>query len=180
MRTQLATIVVLATLVAPRLVSAQETPQEWRGLVTSELSTVYVLDDAGAETAGKLVRLNPDSIVILVDGNERRFDAARVKRVQKRGDSVKNGAIIGAIVGAVLGGISAGIADCPGSESDCGGFRVAAVAISTGVYTAIGAGIDALVAGRTTLYSAPPPPARGASGGAAFRVSVRVPIGTKR
>ena len=175
---------IVILLLVPRVVSAQDPPQKWPGLATSELATVYVLDDAGAETTGKLVRIDPDSIVILVDGNERRFEAAHVKRVQKRGDSLKNGAVIGAILGAVLGGISGGLADCPGSESSCSGFRVAAVAISTGVYAAIGAGVDALHSGRTTLYTAPSV-ARGAAGpsgpgGRAFSVSFRVPVGRRQ
>jgi hypothetical protein len=180
MRMQLLAI-ALSTLIAPRLLYAQETTQQWPGLVESELSTVYVLDDAGTETTGKLVRLNPDSIVILVDGGERRFEAAHVRRVQKRGDSVKNGAIIGAVVGAVLGAIGSGIADCPGSGSGgCAAARVGMFAVSTGVYTAIGAGIDSLIAGRTTVYSAPRAGAvRSAvtgTPGAAFRFTVRVPI----
>jgi hypothetical protein len=173
-------IVIVLVGFAAGSVYAQEPAQKWPGLVTSQLSTVYVRDDAGTETTGKLVRIDPDSIVILVDSHERRFDAARVTRVQKRGDSLKNGAIIGAIVGAVIGGISGGIADCPGSELNCGGFRVAAIAISTGVYSAIGAGIDALVPGRTTLYAAPPSVTRGVSGGAAFSVSVRLPLSGRR
>jgi hypothetical protein len=171
-------IIVLG--LSPGVLSGQDTAQKWPGLVTSELSTVYVLDDSGTETSGKLVRLNPDSIVILANGTERRFDTARVRRVQRRGDSIRNGAIIGAVVGAVFGALSAGLSDCPGGDpgGSCGGARVALFALSTGTYTAIGAGIDALVVGRTTLYAAPAaPPVHSSSRareGAAF--TVRVPI----
>ena len=109
-------LLVLGLALAPGIAYAQDTTQKWPGLSTSELSTVYILDDTGAETSGKLVRLNPDSIVILAGGAERRFDAARIRRVQKRGDSIRNGVIIGAVVGAVFGAIGAGIADCPGVD----------------------------------------------------------------
>jgi len=151
-------MLMLAFALTPGMAYAQDTTQKWPGLSTSELSTVYVLDDAGAETSGKLVRLNPDSIVILAGGAERRFDAAHVRRVQKRGDSVRNGAIIGAIVGAVFGAIGSGIADCPGVDQSggCAAARAGMFALSTAVYTAIGAGIDALVVGRTTLYTSAP------------------------
>jgi hypothetical protein len=150
-------MLVLGLAFTPRMAYAQDTTQKWPGLSTSELSTVYVLDDTGAETSGKLVRLNPDSIVILAGGAERRFDAARIRRVQKRGDSIRNGVIIGAVVGAVLGGIGSGLADCPGvDQGGCAAARAGMFALSTAVYTAIGAGIDALVVGRTTLYTAAP------------------------
>ena len=144
---------------------------------------MYVLDNTGTETSGKLLRLNPDSIVLLVDGAERRFETARVARIQKRGDSLRNGAIIGAVVGVAMGIITAGISDCPGDRpgGGCPGSRAALFLVSTGVYSAIGTGIDALIPGRTTLYEASKAPSaadRGGSAPLAFRrraaVSVRV------
>lgn len=150
-------ITILAAALVPGAVCAQGTAQSWPGLATAELSTVYVLDDTGVETSGRFLCLNPDSLVLLVDGAERRLEAARVKRIQKRGDSLRNGAFIGAIVGAGMGLIVAGISDCPGSDpgGSCPGTRAVAFLFSTGVYAAIGTGIDALVVGRTTLYEAP-------------------------
>jgi hypothetical protein len=150
-------IAILTAMLAPIAVCAQETASTWPGLAPSGLPTVYVLDDTGVETPGKLLRLNPDSLVLLVDGAERRFEAAHVKRLQKRGDSLRNGALIGAIVGAALGVVVGGFADCPGDDpgGGCAGSRAALFLVSTGVYAAIGTGIDALIAGRTTLYEAP-------------------------
>ena len=147
--------VMVATLV-PGAVGAQETPQGWPGLATSDLSTVYVLDDAGMETSGRLIRLNPDSLDLLVDGAERRFEAIRVTRIQKRGDSLRNGALIGAVVGLGMGLVGGGISDCPGDDpgGSCPGTRASLVLFSTGLYAAIGTAIDALVIGRTTLYRA--------------------------
>lgn len=146
----------MATLV-PGAVSAQGTVQSWPGLATVELSTVYVLDDTGVEASGRLLRLDPDSLVLLVGDTERRFDAARVRRIEKRGDSLRNGAFIGAIVGAAIGLIGAGIADCPGNDpgGGCPGTRAAGFLFSIGAYAAIGTGIDALDVGRTTWYEAP-------------------------
>ena len=106
--------------------------------------------------------------------HERQFENARVARIQKRGDSLRNGAIIGAVVGVAMGIITAGISDCPGDHpgGGCPGSRAALFLVSTGVYSAIGTGIDALIPGRTTLYEAPkaPPAAdRGGSAPPAFR-----------
>lgn len=172
-------IAVLAATLAPNVVCAQGTPQSWPGLDTAGLSTVYVLDDRGIEISGKLLRLNTDSLVLLVGATEQRFDADHVRRIQKRGDSLRNGALIGAVVGAALGLLVAGISDCPGDDpgGSCPGTRAAAFVGSTGVYAAIGTGIDALVVGRTTLYEAPSPPRRSerapSSGRSAINLTIR-------
>lgn len=153
-------IAILAATLVPGAVWAQEPVQSWPGLARTELSMVYVLDDTGVETSGRLLSLDPDSLVLLVGDTERRFEAPRVRRIQKRGDSLRNGALIGAVVGGAMGLLATGIADCPGGDPGgrCPGFRAAGLLVSTGVYAAIGAGIDALVTGRTTLYQAPAAP----------------------
>lgn len=172
-------IAILAATLVPGVVAAQGTAQSWPGLATAELSTVYVLDDTGGEVSGRLLRLDPDSLVLLVGDTERRVDAARVRRIEKRGDSLRNGAFIGAIVGAAMGVIVTGIADCPGSDpgGSCPGARAAGFVLSTGAYAAIGAGIDALIVGRTTLYEAPAASPRSARtphrGRAAFNVALQ-------
>ena len=149
-------IVVLALLLVPGAVYAQGTESTWPGLhwKTSGLPTVFVIDDAGAETMGKLVRFDPDAIVLMVDGTERRIEAARVRRIDKR-DSLRNGIIIGAVFGLATGVLTSGLADCPGSSDECPAFRIAGPVVSTAFYAAVGAGIDALVAGRTAVYVAP-------------------------
>ena len=153
------TVFLVSMLCAGTVVSAQDTVPGWSGLDSSGLSTVYVLDDGGQEQAGKLLLLDPDSLVLLVEGQEVRFEAARVRRLDKRGDSLKNGAYIGAVVGLVMGILSAGLADCvddSGRVGSCGpGTQIGFATLSAGVYSAIGTGIDALVQGRTTLYQAP-------------------------
>jgi hypothetical protein len=145
---------------------------------------VYVTDRTGMETRGKLVGLDPDSLRLLVDGAERRFDVADVVRIEKR-DGLRNGAIIGAIVGVAMGSVAAGLSDCPGDYPGgaCAGFRAAALTVSTGVYAAIGTGIDALVRGRSTLYAAPPAGRSATVGGASRGVGVQFVVtwgGTSR
>ncbi|MEW6323462.1 MAG: hypothetical protein AB1635_20525 [Acidobacteriota bacterium] len=57
-------VAILTAALLPGTVCAQDAPQPWHGMATAELATVYVLDDAGVETRGKLLRLSEDSIVL--------------------------------------------------------------------------------------------------------------------
>jgi len=148
-------LVLIALTARAVSVSAQESVPGWVGLATSSLETVYVLDDMGSETRGMLVGLDEDSISLLVNGIEQRFERQRVHRIDKRGDSLKNGALVGAVVGVVLSAISAAAADCPStSDTSCPGAKVALAIAGTAVYTGIGVGVDALFTGRTTMYEA--------------------------
>ena len=121
------------------------------GLPVATLSTVYVLDDSGRETQGMLISLDAVSIVIRAeDGTVRHYEVAHVRRISKRGDSLKNGAIIGAVVGAVMGALKVSLDDGSAGEKALGFLG------STGVFALVGAGIDALIPGRTTIYQAWP------------------------
>ena len=170
-RTALAWVVLSAAV--PSAASAQAASEAWPGLSPSGLQTVYLLDSSGTEFSGKLLKLDPQSVVLLMEGAERRFDIADVSRIQKR-DSLKNGTLIGVAVGFVMGLVAAGISDCPGDDpgGDCAGLRAVTLAVSTGVYAGLGAGIDALVHGRTTIYTAPGSSARAAP--AAPRAALQV------
>lgn len=170
---------VVVTLLWSGAAWAQE-PAPAPGLRTAALATAFVRDDHGVETAGKLLRLDNKSVVLIVDGREREFDLAHVWSVQKRGDSLKNGAIIGSVVGLGMGILSGGFADCRtsnGHYGSCGaGARIAMAALSTGIYGSIGVGIDALIQGRTTLYQRPTMSTASLApvpGGAGLRFTVR-------
>lgn len=134
---------------------AQQPAGVWPGFDTSKLQTMFVTDAADDETSGKLLRIDADSLALLVDGQERRLDRVTITRIQKR-DSVHNGALIGAAIGVALGLVSAGISDCPGTPAGrCADFRATMVGISTAVYAGLGVGVDLIVPGRTTVYRAP-------------------------
>lgn len=159
----------LAALFIPAAAAAPQDPSPIaRGLKVEALPIAYVLDDRGVETQGRLLNLDGDAVVLLVDGSERRFKIGGVRRVSRRGDSLKNGAIIGAVVGGAVGALAGGLSDCSGN--DCTSWRATAFIMSSLFYSAIGVGIDALVQGRTVLYEASPNasvvyPGRGASVG---------------
>ena len=154
---------------------AQEDSPVPQGLDLKALPIGYVLDDQGVETTGKLLKLDRDGVVLVIDGAERRFDLARVKRVSRRGDSLKNGAIAGATFGMLMGILGGGLADCRNDSGygPCGaGGRIGMAVGSTAFYAAIGVGIDALIQGRTVLYQAAPRTATQARGGSvSFRLS---------
>jgi hypothetical protein len=109
---------------------------------------VYVIDPSGWETKGKLVSWTGSTIAVQTDGTTKTFGPGEFARVDLRGDSLKNGALIGASIGVLFGGLAA--LDCP----DCGPASVALFVGAVGIYAAIGAGIDALIPGRTHLWSA--------------------------
>jgi hypothetical protein len=147
-----ATALTLVTV--PAAGQIREVPEKAASAAPGQ-KIIYVTDDTGTVTEGRLVRLGPDAIVLLSDGAERRLDLARVRQVDVRGDSVRNGAIIGAVIGGAGALVSVGLADCPDGGSACPAARVIGAVLATGVWAAIGAGIDALIPGRTTLYVAP-------------------------
>lgn len=146
-------IIWLVLVLSPLAASAQPLTESWPGLKPNGLDTVYVLDEAGVETTGKLLAWTPDALILWRGGAEQRLDRRDVVRVQKR-DSLRNGVIAGAVVGGVMGLLTAAISDCPSSsESGCVGSRSALWLVSTVTYTGMGVGLDALVRGRTTVYS---------------------------
>jgi len=120
------------------------------------LPVVYVTDRAGHETTGKLLRITDADLTIAINGAERTFSANDVALVERRGDSLKNGAIAGLVVGLGMGVLSGGLADCPGDHpgGSCPAFRIVGVALSGAFYTAIGTGIDAAIQGRTRIWPA--------------------------
>jgi hypothetical protein len=141
------------------------------------LSTVTVFDDRGVRTPGRLLRIDAESVLVLVDGQERRFELDHVAKVEKRGDSLKNGLIIGAIAGAVMGAVVGGLQPCSKPDepyAECGaGTYVAAAATLSATFAGIGAGIDAMIPGHTTLYKRPSTSAPVSHGaGASLRFSV--------
>jgi hypothetical protein len=156
-------VVVCALANAAAPASAQT---DFSGVRPKGLPTVYVMDRQGQETKGKVVSWTDSAIVLRIDaGRTRTFQAGEAVRIDLRGDSLKNGALIGAGVGLGIGLLTSGIADCPESGGGCAGFRVSFAIVSSAIYAAIGTAIDALIPGRTPLWNA------GTGGGLTFNIS---------
>jgi hypothetical protein len=103
---------------------------------------------SGEELKGEILELSAQSLAILVNNRRVEVPLDDVLRIEIRGDSLRNGAAIGA---AILGGLS--LLTCQGYES--GGACVVGAAVNLGLGAIIGAGVDALNGGRTTIYSKP-------------------------
>lgn len=149
MKRRVGPVLTILVLAVPRLVSAQDAAKPQSGLAPAGFGTVFVVDKGGQEAKGVLIRWDAESFLLAgPDGRQRRYEIADVQRVTRRGDSVKEGAIAGAIVGGLIGLISAGF-ECGSAAQKFGVF-----AVSTGFYSLVGAGIDAAIPGRTTIYEA--------------------------
>jgi hypothetical protein len=137
--------------------SAQGTPAQ-KGIsdptpTLQRVGEVYV-QESGAQKAvrGRLGQLSPSTLTLLVDGQPRDIPIDRVLRIDARGDSVKNGAAIGAVVMGAWCLVVCG----QGVEN---GAQGGALLVSSVAYGAmLGAGIDALHTGRTTIYRKPGEP----------------------
>ena len=124
--------------------SGRQTPAQ-----SAREEVVVTQSASGQELRGYIVELSPTTLAMLVDGRRIEMPLENVVRIEARNDSLKNGAIIGA---SIMAGLSA---------LGCAEYRRSSVcATSTIMYvgfgTLIGAGIDALHKGRTTIYSKPP------------------------
>ena len=146
---KLKTRLTLGFVLAAGLAQAQttDTPPPFDGT-----PRVIVTDRAGNETTGRLIRWTDSTIVLRTGGVERTFSSGDARRVDLRGDSLRNGFLIGAVFGS-LGGL---IADCPNASQRCPKTRVAFTILGMATWGAIGAGIDALIPGRSPLWRAAP------------------------
>ena len=124
---------------------------------------VSVTDVTGATIAGRVERIEPDSIVVLVSGARHELAADRVTRVQRRGRRTGTGALLGLGVGF---GVGLAVAR---SQEDSSNPYVDSVAGGANLLggmlfgTVLGAGVGAFVHTSQTVYdlpsapSAPPP-----------------------
>jgi hypothetical protein len=125
-------------------------------------NVVFVTDENGTQTKGKVTELSPASVQLLTGMFERTvvFPSDRVMRVS-RVDSRRNGFWIGTAIGAVPGIILGSLFNeyC---YNEGGGHCPAMIAIvggSTGLIGGwIGYGIDGAINGQTLVYARKPQP----------------------
>ena len=120
-------------------------------------STVKVADDRGREVRGVITRMTA-SLTLAVDARELQLEAAEIRRIERAGDSLKDGALKGLGQGLLwYGSIMGGACLIAGCQADAREWlEIASVA---GVFGGIGAGvgiaIDAMVPGWQVVYRAP-------------------------
>lgn len=102
--------------------------------------------ESGGVVRGRMVELSRESLVLLTPDNRRvAMPIDNVLRIEARGDSLKNGAGIGA---AIMGGLSLLACQAARDARFCAQMAVTNI----GLGALIGAGVDALNGGRSTLY----------------------------
>ncbi|MGE3275103.1 MAG: hypothetical protein AB7O67_08315 [Vicinamibacterales bacterium] len=109
----------------------------------------FVHLSSGEELEGRVLALGPDTLHLLVAEAVREVAMRDVLRVDRRGDSLVNGAIVGAAVMAAWCAYICG----QGRDSTDNLGLVVAVNIGTGAL--LGTWIDARHVGRTTIYRRP-------------------------
>jgi hypothetical protein len=135
---------LLAIVVFPRVAVAQDS-------APSKTTEILIEQIAPMETVkGTLIQLGPESLRVLVGTDTWEVALANVLTIKVRGDSVKNGALIGGIIGAVWCALICG----QGLDSTSDVPLV--VAANAGFFALIGAGVDALSPGYTTIYRRTP------------------------
>lgn len=107
--------------------------------------TLHVLDTGDQEWTGSLVEVTDSAIVLTALGVRRELDRGTVRRVQKDGDSVRNGALWGALFGLL-------------PSQGCPRPRVPCLVGSVAFWSGIGALVDRSRRGRTLVYEAPASP----------------------
>jgi hypothetical protein len=130
---------------------------EQLGVLVKPGDKITVVDVAGREAEGRIGKLSRDTLTLATPAGPRELGELDIGEIrQRRGDSLKNGAIIGAVAATAyyvtLGAIL--------SNSDGGdviiGTAVAGGVISAGMGAAVGAGIDALITHQQVIYRKSP------------------------
>lgn len=133
-------LVPLLLFLLPVAAGAQQAP----GAAIGE-EVLVTHTGSGQPVRGRLIELSPNTLAMLVDGRRVEVPIEDVLRIDIRGDSVKDGAIIGAGVMIGLTGLSC-------AEINDANYCVTALIFNTGIGALVGAGIDALHKGRTPIY----------------------------
>ena len=143
-RTRLRVAVVLLLVVLPAGSARAQAPS--KRAVGEDVFVTHA--GSGEVLRGRLLELSPTSLAMLVNGQRVDVPLDDVLRIDARGDSVKDGAIIGAAVMAGLSGLGCAAVD----EAR---YCVTSLVVNTGIGALVGAGIDALHKGRTPIYIKP-------------------------
>ena len=159
-------LAVISLLLAFALAAAQEPVREFSQLDTrlKPGDKVWVTDAQGREVKGRIAAIGADALT-LDAGGSKTFSAGDVRLVmERRHDSLANGALIGLGVGGLGTGLAC-LATMEGSDRD---WCLPVAVVYGGIGAAIGLGIDAMIPGKKlVVYRAP-----GSTGSSQARLSV--------
>lgn len=141
---------LVACLLAALPASAAEPVRSLELMSVAPQAVIYVRTTSGAEIQGRFVRSSSQVLVLSVaDGSELTLPADEVSRVWRRGDGLRNGAIVGGAFG--LAGAIFGQSQC----TDCSSEIAIGIALGVPLWAGIGALVDRVHVGRTLIYLAP-------------------------
>jgi hypothetical protein len=147
--TSIASITLLFALASPA--PGQTGIGDLERLRTALLKEVRVTNTNGERLTGVLQSAGHEAVTLLTANGTVVLQPTAVRKIERPGDSVKNGFLIGALAGIAYGAVMYSIF---GEETES---PAAAFVVGTGMFGLIGAGIDALHKGWTTVYRAPAP-----------------------
>jgi hypothetical protein len=142
-------LALLISMYAATGASAQSAPAvatDFSGIAKGR--TVTVVDDAGQQTKGVVVRLSADQLTMTVHDREVAFERQHVVAIYERGNSVKKGMTLGLLSGPALG--IAALASGGGNDP----YLLPGVLIFSALGFGVGTAIDALIPGRQLIYDA--------------------------
>ena len=164
------------TIVAALLATATMAPCLWaqeQQPLQGDILDAYVARDVrisgvgGKTLEGAVASIHDGRVEVLTRAGARTMALNDIVRIERRGDSIKNGFIAGAAVGGLLGFLAC--VECEGA-----GIRIYAAAMTGSIYGLAGAGIDALHDGWTPLYVRRDKGARANAGKPRAMISLRV------
>ena len=126
---------------------------EQLGVLVKPGDKITVVDAAGGKTEGRIWNLSRDTLTLTTPAGPRQLGEVNVTEIrQRRGDSLKNGAIIGAVAGtAYFVTMAALLGDSDGGDVIIGA-AVAGGVVFAGIGAAAGVGIDALITRKQVIY----------------------------
>ena len=150
--------VMFLLLCAGGTVEAQEVASSFDQLavLVKPGDKITVVDVTGRETKGQIGKLSRDALILVTSAGPRQLGEVDVATIsQRRGDSLKNGAIIGAVAGtAYFVTMVALLSDSDGGDVIIG-TAIAGGVLFAGMGAAAGVGIDALITRRQVIYQKP-------------------------
>jgi hypothetical protein len=148
-------IVFLLLCAAGPRVEAQEVASSFDQLavLVKPGDTITVVDLTETETKGRIGKLSRDALILVTSAGPRQLGETDVATIsQRRGDSLRNGAIIGAVAGtAYFVTMATLLRDADGGEVIIP-TAIAGGVLFAGLGAAAGVGIDALIARRQVIY----------------------------
>lgn len=142
--------VLVFLCVGTGIACAAEPVRDLAALRVAPDTVLHVESVNGGEIRGRFVRVSAQALTITgLDGRELSLPVELIRSVWRRGDGLRNGAILGGLFG--LAGALFGQSAC----TDCGSEVALGVVVGVPIWAGVGALIDRGHVGRTLVYTSP-------------------------